>query len=254
MSERELSFEVGPSPDVAIRMASGHVQVVEGRAGTIGVSITAANPDKLLVQQVRDHVQVGAEGRLRGSYHLRLEVPAGTGISVAVASSDIDVQVPVGDFTARSASGDLVLAKATGRIEVKVAAGDVTIGEAGGDTRVVSASGDVKIGRADSDCSVATASGDLRLGTVGGTLTVKTASGDVHVECCEGETLSAASVSGRLDLRVKPGRRVDLDLNTMSGRVDLPAPSDTPSPATGPEMRLVAKTVSGNIKIGRADS
>ncbi len=253
MKERELSFDVGPSPDVAIRIASGHIRVVEGPAGVIGVTISAANPDKLLVEQHRDHIQIGAEGRLRGSYRVRLEVPEGTGISAAVASSDIDVQAPVGDLNARSASGDISLDTATGRIDIKVASGDITIGHAGGDTRVVSASGDVKIGRADADCSVATASGDLDLGTVGGALTVKTASGDVRVWCCEGETLTAASVSGRLDLRVKPGRRVDLDINTMSGRVDLPTPGDTPGPTDAPEVRLVAKSVSGNINIGRAD-
>lgn len=254
MSERQLSFDVGPSPDVAIRIASGHIRVVEGPAGLIGVSISAANPDKLLVQQIRDHIQIGAEGRLRGSYRVRLEVPAGTDLEATVASGDIDVQAPVGHFAARSASGDIALEQAVGRIDLKVASGDITIGDAGGDTRVVSASGDVKIDRAASDVSVATASGDLDLGTVAGALTVKTASGDVRVRCCEGEALAAASVSGRLDLRIKPGRRVDLDINTMSGRVDLPKPSDTPSPADGPGVRLVAKSVSGNINIGRADS
>jgi len=118
---------------------------------------------------------------------------------------------------------------------------------------VVSASGDVKIVSVDADCSVSTASGAIDLGTVTGGLNIKTASGGVLVKRFEGETLIAKSVSGRLDLRIAPGRRVDLDIRTLSGKVDLPSPGDSPTPADGPETQLRAKSVSGNINIRRAD-
>ena len=253
MRERILSFDVGDRPDVEVRIASGHIHIEEGPAGTISVSISASNPDKLLVEQFRDHIQIGEEGRLRGSFRVRLEVPAGTDVNTTVASGNIDVRVPVGDFTARSASGDVNLTHAGGRTEIKVASGDVTVKEAGGDTRVASASGDVKIHRTSADCSVATASGDVDLGMVTGGLNVKTASGGVLVKRFEGDTLIAKSVSGRLDLRIASGRRVDLDIRTLSGRVDLPSPSASPAPAEGPEVQLRAKSVSGNITIGRAE-
>ncbi len=254
MRERILTFDVGPDPDVEVRIASGHIHVEEGPDGIIGVSISASNPDKLLVEQFRDHIQIGEEGRLRGSYRVRLEVPAGTHVTTAVASGNVDVRGLVGDFTARSASGDVDLKQASGRVEIKMASGDASIKEAGGDTRVVSASGDVKIIAASGDCSVSTASGDVVLGTVGGGLNVKTASGSVLVKQFEGDSLIAKSVSGRLDLRIAPGRRVDLDIRTLSGRVDLPSPSDSPTPPVGPEVQLRAKSVSGNISIGRAGS
>ena len=253
MKERILTFEVGDRPDVEVRIASGHIHVEEGSAGTVHVSISASNPDKLLVEQFRDHIQIGEEGRLRGSYRIRLEVPAGTDLTTAVASGNVDVRGPVGDCAARSASGDVAVENASGRLEIKVASGDVTIKQAGGDTRVVSASGDVKIVAADGDCSVSCASGDADLGTVTGGLNVKTASGGVLVKRFEGDTLIAKSVSGRLDLRVASGRRVDLDLRTLSGKVDLPSPSDSPAPPDGPEVQLRAKSVSGNIIIRRAD-
>jgi DUF4097 and DUF4098 domain-containing protein YvlB len=253
MKERTLSFDVGDRPDVEVRIASGHIHIEEGPAGTIGVSISAKNPDKLLVEQFRDHIQIGEEGRLRGSYRVRLEVPAGTDVNTTVASGNVDVRGPVGDLTARSASGDITVRHAAGRTEIKVASGDVTIRQAGGDIRVASASGDVKIAATDADCSVSTASGDVDLGTVTGSLNVKTASGGVLVKRFEGETLIAKSVSGRLDLRIASGRRVDLDIRTLSGRVDLPSPSDSPAPPDGPEVQLRAKSVSGNITIGRAE-
>jgi len=253
MKERILSFDVGDRPNVEVRIASGHIHIEEGPAGTIGVSISATNPDKLLVEQFRDHIQIGEEGRLRGSYRVRLEVPTGTDVNTTVASGNVDVRGPVGDLTARSASGDITVRHAAGRTEVKVASGDVTIRQAGGDTRVASASGDVKIAATDADCSISTASGDVDLGTVTGSLNVKTASGGVLVKRFEGETLIARSVSGRLDLRIASGRRVDLDIRTLSGRVDLPSPTDSPTPPDGPEVQLRAKSVSGNITIGRAD-
>jgi len=253
MKERILSFDVGDHPGVEVRIASGHIHVDEGPAGTINVSISATNPDKLLVEQFRDHIQIGEEGRLRGSYRVRLEVPAGTDLNTAVASGNVDVRGPVGDFSARSASGDITLRHATGRTEIKVASGDVTIKRAGGDTRAVSASGDITISTAEADCSVVTASGDAELGSAAGGLNVKTASGNVLVKRYEGDTLIAKSVSGRLDLRIATGRRVDLDIRTLSGRVDLPSPTDSPTPPDGPEVQLRAKSVSGNITIRRAD-
>ncbi len=253
MKERILTFDVGDRPDVEVRIASGHIHIEEGPVGTINVSISATNPDKLLAEQFRDHIQIGEEGRLRGSYRIRLEVPTGTDVSTAVASGNVEVRGPVGDFTARSASGDVNLTHAGGRTEIKVASGDVTVKHAGGDTRVASASGDVKINETTADCSVSTASGDIDLGMVTGGLNVKTASGGVLVKRFEGDTLIAKSVSGRLDLRIAGGRRVDLDIRTLSGRVDLPSPNDSPTPATGPEVQLRAKSVSGNITIGRAE-
>lgn len=253
MKERILTFEVGDHPDVEVRIASGHIHVDEGPAGTISVSISATNPDKLLVEQFRDHIQIGEEGRLRGSYRVRLEVPAGADLNTAVASGNVDVRGPIRELTARSASGDINVRHVTGRAEIKVASGDVTITHAGGDTRAVSASGDVTISTAEADCSVVTASGDAELGTASGGLNVKTASGKVLVKRYEGDTLTAKSVSGRLDLRIATGRRVDLDIRTLSGRVDLPSPSDSPTPPDGPEVQLRAKSVSGNITIGRAE-
>ena len=181
MKERILTFEVGEHPDVEVRIASGQIHIDEGSAGAINLSIRASNPDKLLVEQFRDHIQVGEEGRLRGSYRIRLEVPAGTDVSTAVASGDVDVRAPVGDLTARSASGDINVADASGRVELRMASGDASIGRTQGDTRVVSASGDVKVKEAGDDCSVTTASGDITLGSVAGGLNIKTASGNALV-------------------------------------------------------------------------
>ncbi|MBT8217757.1 MAG: DUF4097 family beta strand repeat protein [Acidimicrobiia bacterium] len=251
MRERIVSFDVGPHPDVEVRIAAGHIQVNEGEPGAVHVSVSASNPDKLLVEQFRDHIQIGEEGRLRGSYRIRLDVPPGTDLVTAVASGNVDVNAPVGDVAARSASGDVAIATAAGRVEVKVASGDVTIEESRADTRVVSASGDVRIAQVGDDCSVSTASGDIDLGTITGSVNLKTASGNVVVRRYEGDNLIAKSVSGRLDLRIAPGRRADLDIRTLSGKVDLPPPRQGGPEPTG-EVFIRAKSVSGNIKIDRA--
>ena len=253
MNERTLSFDVGDRPDLEVRISSGHITIDEGSSGRVSVWIRASNPDKLFVDQFRDHIQIGEEGRLRGNYRVRVEVPRGTDVITAVASGDVDITGPVGELTARSASGDIKVSETWGRTEVKVASGDVAIRHAGGDTRVVSASGDVKINEAADDCAVVTASGDIALGTVAGTLNIKTASGNAIVRRFDGETLMAKSVSGKLELRIPSGRRADLDIRTLSGRVDLPSPSASPSPSPGLEVSVRAKSVSGNIRIDRAD-
>jgi DUF4097 and DUF4098 domain-containing protein YvlB len=253
MNERILSFEVGDRPDVEVRIASGHIRINEGPTGVVSLWIRAANPDRLLVGQFRDHIQIGEEGRLRGNYRIRIEVPAGTDVVTAVASGNVDIDGPVGELTARSASGDIKVSKTAGRTEVRVASGDVVIRHAGGDTRVASASGDVTIDEAADDCAVATASGDVQLGTVAGSLSIKTASGNATVERFDGETLVAKSVSGKLEFRIPSGRRVDLDIRTLSGRVDLPSPTSASNSPPEREVSVRAKSVSGNIKIDRAD-
>lgn len=247
-----MSFEVGPAPDVEIRIASGHIHIEDGPSGTIGISISASDPDRLLVERFQDHIQIGQEGRLRGSYRIRLDVPAGTDFNTAVASGDIVARGPVGDFTARSASGDIDIGESSGRIEIKMASGDVTIDRAEGPIRVVSASGDVRVAEAHEDCSVATASGDIIVDTARGTVNLKTASGNANVRRFEGASLVASSVSGRLDLRIPSGRRVNLDIRTLSGRVDLPSPAASPPAAGAREVEIRAKSVSGNIGIDRA--
>lgn len=251
MRERIGTFAVEPTPSIGIRIASGSILIEEGSAGSIHVSIGASNPDKLIVTQFQNHIQIGEEGRLRGSYRIRVEVPSRTQVEVAVASGTVDIRAPIGDLNTRSASGDVSARRVLGRAEIKVASGDVTIGEADGDVRVQAASGDIDINHVHKDCSAATGAGDIRLGIVGGDLTTKTAAGNLLVERFEGGTLVARTVSGKLDVRIPPGARVDLDLRTLSGRVDLPPPADGPAPTR--DVRVTAKSVSGPISIGRAE-
>ena len=253
MKERIETFEVGPHPEVEVRIASGQIHVTEGPPGKVGVSISASNPDKLFVEQFRDHIQIGEEGRLRGSYRVRLEVPAGTDMSTAMGSGDVDIRGSVGSCTAKSASGDVRLQQAGGPVEIKVASGDVSIGQTMARSRVVSASGDIHIEEAHDDCSVTTASGNITLDRAVGGLQVKTASGDVNVGVFEGDTFSARSVSGDLRLLLPTGRRVDVDLKTLSGRVDLPPPRDNADRSQGSlHVSVAIKSVSGNIHIGLA--
>ena len=84
-------------------------------------------------------------------------------------------------------------------------------------------------------------------------MSLATASGDVSVGRHEGDELTISTVSGDVALALAPGRRVDVDLNTLSGRIDLPAAPAAPlQPATGAVTRLRFRSVSGDLRVTRA--
>jgi DUF4097 and DUF4098 domain-containing protein YvlB len=97
-----------------------------------------------------------------------------------------------------------------------------------------SASGDVAVEEAAGDVSLTSASGDLRVGRMGeGSVQAKTMSGDVEVG-------------------VTPGKRVWLDLSSVSGRMESQLTDDDGAAGDGPaQVSLSLRSVSGDLRIRR---
>ena len=184
----------------------------------------------------------------------------------------IRIRCPEGaDLDCMTASADVTATGRLGEVEMKTASGDVAVEHVAG-LRVQSASGNVRGATVDGEARLQTVSGDVRLGTVAGPLTATLVSGDFTIEDAhtdlsaktvsgdqrigairEGE-IKVQSVSGDVRLGVRPGTRLHIDANSVSGDVssDLDVkdrPSEAPS---GTEARLQIKTVSGDVEITRA--
>ena len=141
----------------------------------------------------------------------------------------------------RTASGDLRATSVDGDLDVHSASGAVDLGEVTGVAAVRTASGEVRLGAAGGDVQVATASGDITVGRVSaGDIQLRTASGDVTVG-------------------VAPGRRLWLDLQTVTGRLDSSlesdgrdAAGDRPGADDPPALRVRLQSVSGDLQLHRA--
>jgi DUF4097 and DUF4098 domain-containing protein YvlB len=122
----------------------------------------------------------------------------------------------------------------------------------GDDSRLSAVSGDYSGRSVGGRFHASTASGDIRVGHVGGDVEVATTSGDIRIERCDGDDITARSVSGDVSVGLPTGIRVDADLSTLSGRTTLPEP--TPSSADEPRrpVRLRLRSVSGDLRVERA--
>ena len=142
----------------------------------------------------------------------------------------------LGETKTHVASGDVQLDRVEGRLEAHSASGDVIVNRVGADADVHSASGDVQLRRTESRVSIRSASGDVSLDDAGGgPIKVHSASGDVRVG-------------------VRSGRRVDVDVRTVSGEAhsEIPLDGSGEGDADAPLVEIKVNGVSGDVHIGRA--
>lgn len=252
MNSVEQTFDVDGPAEVSIRQAAGSVKVVSGPPGRVQVSIVGGGAGKVPLAQYGNRIEIGIDGKLRGNYRTVLTLPTGTELTAGLASANLSVAVELGGLTVKSASSDVEADAVTGDVLVKIASGDVRIGRVGGRARIASASGDLEIGEALGPCVAHTASGDVEIDFAGGDVEAKTASGEVVIRRFMGGSAAAKSMSGDVEVGVPSGTRVELNLSTLSGKVELPEESGTTQDSI-PERRvaITAKSVSGDITIVR---
>jgi hypothetical protein len=248
------TFATGSSSAVEVRVASGRLDLVESADGAITVDVSGRGTDNVVVEQIGETVSVREErGRLLDrSVAIRVAVPAGTDADIVAASLDVYARVDLGRVHARTASGQLDFGRiASG--EFRSASGDVSVDRCQGRCQISTASGDVRSRAIEGDLSVTTASGDLFIDDAGGRVEAKSASGDIHFGRCRGPSVEVSSMSGDVRVGLPTGRRVEAQIDSLSGDVTLPPrqPSGTGATET---VRLRMKTVSGDIMLQRVEA
>jgi DUF4097 and DUF4098 domain-containing protein YvlB len=244
-------FTVGDRAEITVEVAAGSVEVRVGTPGEIRVTV-GGNDDLWEIDQVGDAVAVRPRSRWRGrSARMTIDVPRGTGVEVRTASADVTLTGELGVTRVRTASGN-VRAAVVAELDVSTASGDIRVHGVGHDTSAASVSGALEVNEVGGRLSATTASGDVRVRHLTGDLEIGTTSGDVRIDHFGGAEASIRSVSGDVELGLPSGIRVEPDLSTVSGRTRLPDRAG-PAAATEPRrtVRLLIKTVSGNITLGR---
>ena len=185
---------------------------------------------------------------------VRITCPHGSTLECDTASADLVASGTLGETRARTASGDIQFERIEGMLETKGASGDVRVERVSGRAAVSTVSGDVVVDEALAGLDVNTVSGDVAAGEINGDLVVKTVSGDHRVRAAGPGQIDLKAVSGDVQVAVRRGLRVRLDVNSVSGSIGSELDVGDASAGGGerPEASLRVRTVSGDVKISRA--
>jgi DUF4097 and DUF4098 domain-containing protein YvlB len=119
-----------------------------------------------------------------------------------------------------------------------------------GEATCVTTSGDIKVSEIIDRADISTRSGSVVIGTCTGTVSCSTLSGNIRIEEMSGPTARIKSMSGGVRLGIPPRTRLELDANTLSGKVTLPTPNPSPQPPER-EIDVRVRLVSGSLRIER---
>ncbi len=235
---RRERFDTPEAPKLRISVPAGRVLLETDDAAETVVEVEGPAEQDAKIQLHGGEVVVEVGRKVfgfRGDHAIRVRAPHGAEVDAKVASADVEGHGRFGRVEVNSASGDVTFEEVGARLAVNTASGDVEIGHVAAEAKINSASGDVTIGAADAD------------------LRVRTASGDQQVRSAASGTVELQSASGDVEVGIRRGSRVYVDLSSMSGDTSSELElSDAPPSSDGPLVEVKARTMSGDITIRRA--
>lgn len=196
------------------------------------------------------------------------------------SDSEVRGEADLGDFQSDGVLGAVVLKTdlgavrlaETGPLNLRNGVGVITVEAVSGSVQVHASSGDVRIGAVDGTVEVSNSNGKVLLGLATGAVNIKTSNGalsvdralaDITAESANGAVrigevvrgkVSATSKNGSVEVGVRDGSAVWLELNTGVGRVynELES-SDAPEAGEpGDKVEVRAATKLGDITVRRA--
>jgi hypothetical protein len=251
----------GQTAAIEVRNPSGSV-TVEARDGADEITVEITPLDSgaeqlldrigLFFTHSRLRVEVPDRRLLRTpSFAVSVLTPPDTDVRVATAAADSTLRGRLGTVEVTSASGDLAVEQCA-RLELRTASGDGRIGTVSGPATAASASGDLRVVMAAAGLKARSASGDVAVEEAAGDVSLTSASGDLRVGRMGEGSVQAKTMSGDVEVGVTPGKRVWLDLSSVSGRMESQLTDDDGAAGDGPaQVSLSLRSVSGDLRIRR---
>ncbi|MDN5798143.1 MAG: DUF4097 domain-containing protein [Intrasporangium sp.] len=278
----EHTFHTPGPIRLRVELVAGDVAVRATETDTTTVQLTPRGPageelaERFTVEQRGDEVVVLAPKMRdaifslgKGSVDIGVTLPPGSVLDAKTGSGDIEAtglldraraatgsgDVTLDEFAGgdlRSGSGDLSARVVRGDLALKTGSGDVSVGTSSARVDLVSGSGDVTIRRADGPLKAKTGSGDLVVLASSADLDLTTGTGDVTLVAVHAGEIRAKTGTGDVVAGIAHGVATYLDLNTVTGDVDVDLDE-----ATGPEgaestALLHVQSGSGDIHVKRA--
>ncbi|MBF6211139.1 DUF4097 family beta strand repeat protein [Nocardia puris] len=278
-----------PEPiSVVVDTYVGDVRIIAGDRDTTVVDVRPVSKDRFDVEaadQTRVDYSAGLLrvltprppvwkqaiifGRKHGSVEVVIEVPSGSQIQADTDMGNIqtrgtlgecrlesgfgDIQVDAADaLELNSGMGSIVVERARGMLRAHTSSGEVRIRHIDGSAEIDSANGAATIDEVTGELRVKSANGDITVGTAKSGVTAKTAAGAIRIGEVTRGLVTLESAAGRLDVGIRQGTAVLLDLHTKFGSV-----RNELDTAAGPEpsdekAEVRARTSAGDIIVRRS--
>jgi hypothetical protein len=259
MTTMEWTFPASGPLSADLEIAAGSVDIDLDATDEVTVRLEAFGHENQAARDQIENTEVKCNGarldvrvpkrKLRdANLQLSVRVPPRSAVRLRTASADVTCRGTLGEFDAKTASGDVAVRDDCDAANVSTASGDLRMARVLGEAQFQSASGDVSVTSVGGRLAVTTASGDADIGLVAHDARFRTASGDVTIGCAFEGDLSINSASGDVRIGVGHGVGTWLDLVTMSGdsTCSLAAEGEGQSGAT---LRISCRTLSGDIDV-----
>jgi len=242
--DRELAVDDNPTIRITIR--SGRVNVEGGEPGLVRFKVDTDDAT-FEIRQAADAIV--ASGDRGGRVFVTVSVPPMTDVEIGTASGDVDIDPPLGRLDVTTVSGEVEF-DTVERLQARTTSGGIRGHRVEGEASCVTTSGDIKVSEIVESADFSTRSGSVVIGSCSGIVSCATLSGNIRIEELSGPTARIKSMSGGVRLGIPPRTRLELDANTLSGKVTLPTPGPSPEPPER-EVSVKIRLVSGNLKIER---
>jgi hypothetical protein len=260
----DLTLTVGDGPTTTVRL---HPHGKHGAEIAEKFTVEAHGNDvSVLAPKLRDSFfSLGT----KGSVDVEVELPASSTVDAKTGAGDVTAAGLLGEVRAatgagdltfhevgsarlKSGSGDITLQSASGDLDARTGSGDITVGTGGGRLDLTSGSGDISLRRSDAAVKAKTGSGDVHIGASTGDLELTTGTGDVSLDGVHGGEVRARTGTGDVTIAVAHGVAAYLDLNTVTGDVDIDLEETSGPGDSEAQARLVVHSGSGDIRVKRA--
>ncbi len=192
------------------------------------VTVTAEDRDDLEIDPPDRRVELKDGGRTA---------------EVRSRSGSLDIRCPrLTDISVGAISGHIQLIGEFGSVKVSAVSGHIEVDSAAGDLDVRSVSGHLTVNACRGRCQLNTKSGHITVGNVGGAARATTISGHVELGTSGQGEVELRTISGKVLVRVPPGRHPRAHLRSLSGRIRCDCPQ-------GSDFDLKASTISGAIEV-----
>jgi DUF4097 and DUF4098 domain-containing protein YvlB len=253
---------------VEIENAAGSVRVIGWERGEVevkGMLGAGAEDVDLSGNANRIRIDVETQGNPHGvRSDLEIHVPAGSRVDIESYSAEVVVTDVTGAVHVESVEGSISVTGATKTVELQTVSGAVAVTGANGRVQAESVNGSVTLTSVRGEVEASSVNGRVQVsGSLASRGAFETVSGGVRFdgELAKGASLDIESVSGSVEVSLPTNVSADFTLSTFSGSIknDLgPAPHRTSKYTSEQELTfstggggtaISIKTLSGSITL-----
>lgn len=278
---KRLRTAAAPGEKISERRPAAPDGVVEIENPAGSIRVTGWNRDEIEVSGTlgqgadalewtgsarRARIEVETSGNPRGiRSDLEFRVPAGSRLRIESFAASIDVSDVKGSVKAESVDGSIHISGAADEVSAETVNGSVEISGAAKRVNAESVNGPVSISGAGGEIAATTVNGALTVsaGAVVENGHLETVNGHIRFEGTLGRraTLDIESVSGSVELVLPAQASADFSISTFSGEIDTAfgGTSVRTTPHTpqkeltfavgGGDAKITIETLSGNVEI-----